>query len=77
MTLLPAVAPELRKLHTYFWFYSGTRDRFRHQNLAFANELRRLHVRGTFFESRGGHDWSLWRKFAPQGFEVAARRLVA
>ncbi|MES1246273.1 MAG: alpha/beta hydrolase-fold protein, partial [Actinomycetota bacterium] len=75
--LLPKVAPELRRLHTYFWFYSGTRDRFRHQNLAFAKELRRYRVAGTFFETRGGHDWSLWRKFAPQGYSVAARRLVA
>ena len=77
MTLLPRVAPTLRRLHTYFWFYSGNRDRFRFQNNAFAAELAHLHVRKTFFETPGGHDWSLWRHYAPNGFLVAAKGLRA
>jgi S-formylglutathione hydrolase FrmB len=77
MTQLPTVATLLRRLHTYFWFYSGTRDRFRHQNAAFAGELRRLEIPALYFEARGGHDWSLWRRFAPQGYDAAAERLHA
>ena len=77
MRLLPRVAPTLRRLHTDFWFYSGTRDRFRFQNRAFARELAHFHVRGTYFETPGGHDWSLWRHFAPRGFLAAAKGLRA
>ena len=39
VVLLPRVAPRLRKLGTYFWFYSGSTDPLRRQNAAFAREL--------------------------------------
>jgi enterochelin esterase-like enzyme len=76
-TMLPHVAPELRKLGTYFWFYSGTEDHFAKQNRAFARELTQARIPHHFFESFGGHNWALWRKNAPQAFEAAMERLRA
>jgi S-formylglutathione hydrolase FrmB len=75
--LLPRVAPTLRRLGTYFWFYSGTEDRFRTQNRTFARALTRLHVRNHFFASFGGHNWALWRKNAAAAYEMAAGKLRA
>ena len=54
-------ASALRRAHTYVWFYSGTSDRLRFQNQAFAAALTRAHVPHRFFLVHGGHDWSLWR----------------
>lgn len=76
-TQLPRVAPDLRRLQTYFWFYSGTEDRFRTQNRAFARELATARVPHHFFESFGGHNWALWRKNATRAYMVAATRLHA
>jgi S-formylglutathione hydrolase FrmB len=75
--LLPRVAPTLRRLGTYFWFYSGTEDRFRAQNRTFARALTKLHVRNHFFASFGGHNWALWRKNAAAAYEMAAGKLRA
>jgi S-formylglutathione hydrolase FrmB len=75
--LLPRVAPTLRRLGTYFWFYSGTEDHFRAQNRTFARVLTRLHVRNHFFASFGGHNWALWRKNAAAAYEMAAGKLHA
>lgn len=76
-TLLPHVAPELRRLGTYFWFYSGTEDAFSRQNRAFAHALARARIPHRFFESFGGHNWALWRKNAPQAYVAAVKRLRA
>jgi S-formylglutathione hydrolase FrmB len=76
-TLLPRVAPELRRLGTYFWLYSGTEDGFRKQNAAFAQELGRLRISHRYFESFGGHNWALWRKNAPAAYLAVAGRLRA
>jgi enterochelin esterase-like enzyme len=56
-----AVAPVLRRAHTYVWFYSGTTDRLRKQNRAFEAELAGLGIPHRFFLVRGGHNWGLWR----------------
>jgi len=74
---LTHAAPELRRLGTYFWFYSGTEDRFRVQNRTFARRLTRLGIPNLFFESHGGHNWALWRKHAVAAYEIAAGRLRA
>src|SRR2546430_3614489 len=37
---LPRVAPELRRAHVSFWFYSGKDDPLRVQNREFADDLR-------------------------------------
>jgi S-formylglutathione hydrolase FrmB len=76
-TLLPRVAPELRRLGTYFWFYSGTEDHFAQQNRAFSHELARARIPHRFFESFGGHNWALWRKNAAHAYIAAAERLRA
>lgn len=76
-TMLPRVARELRRLGTYFWFYSSSEDHFRIQNAAFAQELSREHLKFRYFMGFGGHNWALWRKNAAQAFLVAARRLRA
>ena len=75
--LLRRAAPALRNVHTYFWFYSGTEDRFRAQNRAFAHELTKLRIPNRFFESFGGHNWALWRKNAVAAYETAAGRVRA
>jgi S-formylglutathione hydrolase FrmB len=74
---LPRVAPELRRLHTYFWFYSGTEDHFRAQNHAFARALSRFRIPNRFFLSHGGHNWALWRRHAAAAYLAAAGRLRA
>jgi S-formylglutathione hydrolase FrmB len=73
--LVERLAPALRRLHTYFWFYSSSEDRLHTQNGQFAQELTRLRLPHVYFEDYGGHNWALWRKNAPQAYLVAARRL--
>ena len=73
--LLPRVAPILRKRHTYFWFYSGSTDRFRHQNAAFARELAQERVPHHYFRVFGGHTWAIWRDSARAAYIAAATKL--
>jgi enterochelin esterase-like enzyme len=73
---LGAAAPALRRSHTYLWFYSGTDDRFRSQNAAFASALGRADLAHRFFLVRGGHNWALWRGNAARAMLAASRRLV-
>ena len=75
--LLTRVAPTLRKLGTYFWFYSGSTDPLRTQNAAFAHELSRVRVAHRFFQVYGGHNWAIWRDNARAAYVVAAGRLRA
>lgn len=74
--LLPRVAPALRRLGTYFWFYSGSTDPMRKQNAAFARELAAARVPHRYFEVYGGHNWALWRDNARAAYLVAAERLA-
>jgi len=73
--LLPRVAPLLRKRGTYFWFYSGSTDRFRYQNGAFARELARQGIAHHYFEVYGGHTWAIWRNSARAAYIAAATKL--
>jgi enterochelin esterase-like enzyme len=73
---LGAAAAALRRSHTYLWFYSGTDDRFRSQNAAFASALGRADLAHRFFLVRGGHNWALWRGNAARAMLAASRRLV-
>lgn len=75
--LLTSVAPTLRKLGTYFWFYSGSTDPLRTQNAAFAHALSRARVEHRYFEVYGGHNWAIWRDNARAAYMVAAGRLRA
>ena len=75
--LLPRVAPTLRRLGTYVWFYSGSTDPMHLQNGAFAHELQRLRVPHHYFLVYGGHNWAIWRDNAHAAYLVAARRLRA
>jgi enterochelin esterase-like enzyme len=74
--LLPRVAPELRRLGTYFWFYSGSTDPLRTQNAAFARELTAERLPHRYFEVFGGHNWALWRDNAVAADLAAATRLA-
>jgi enterochelin esterase-like enzyme len=71
---LPLAAAALREAQTYIWFYSGSTDRLRHQNAAFAAELARLGIEHRYFEVRGGHNWALWRGNAARALLAAQRR---
>ena len=74
-TLAPAAAA-LRRAHVFVWFYSGTDDKFRFQNEAFAHALTHaLAVPHLFFLVRGGHNWALWRGNAADAYLAASRRL--
>jgi enterochelin esterase-like enzyme len=75
--LLTSVAPTLRKLGTYFWFYSGSTDPLRTQNAAFAHALSRARVEHRYFQVYGGHNWAIWRDNARAAYMVAAWRLRA
>jgi enterochelin esterase-like enzyme len=59
----------------FVWFYSGTDDRFRFQNEAFAHALAHARVPHRFFLVRGGHNWALWRGNAGNAYLAASRRL--
>jgi enterochelin esterase-like enzyme len=72
--LLPRVARTLRRHNTYIWFYSGTTDRLRAENTRFARSLTALHVSHRYFV-QGGHEWALWRRYAPAAYLVAAENL--
>ena len=75
LTTIKRVAPELRKLHTYFWFYTGKGDRELKQNTRFAHTLRRLHVRYRYAIVHGGHNWAIWRGRAAGAYLAASRGL--
>jgi enterochelin esterase-like enzyme len=72
---LPQDAAALKRAHTYVWFYTGSDDRLRGQNAAFAGELAREHIPYRFFVVRGGHDWALWRGNAADAMLAASRHL--
>jgi enterochelin esterase-like enzyme len=74
---LPEVAAALRAAHTYVWLYTGSSDKLRAQNIAFAGRLARLRVSHRFFVLRGGHDWSIWRGQAANALLAASRHLRA
>jgi S-formylglutathione hydrolase FrmB len=69
-------APLLRRLHTYFWFYSGSTDRLRGQNAQFARELTALGVAHRYRLVYGGHNWALWRNNSTLAYRAAATRLA-
>lgn len=73
---LPKVANALRNAHTYLWFYSGTDDRLRHQNAAFAATLTHDRIAHRYFLVRGGHNWALWRGNAAVSVLAASKRLA-
>jgi S-formylglutathione hydrolase FrmB len=73
--LVERVAPVLRRLHTYFWFYSGSTDPLHRQNAAFARELSSLRVASKYRLVYGGHNWALWRNNATLAYRAAATRL--
>jgi enterochelin esterase-like enzyme len=72
---LAASAAALRRGHVFIWFYSGSDDRFRPQNAAFASALAADHVDHVFRTVRGGHNWALWRGNASRAYLVASRHL--
>jgi enterochelin esterase-like enzyme len=74
--LIASRAPLLRRLGTYFWFYSGSTDRLLPQNRAFAQQLAALHVPYRFREVYGGHTWALWRDNARAAYIAAVSRLA-
>jgi len=73
--LLPLRAKELRRLGTYFWFYSGSLDHFRFQNAAFARQLAAARVAHRYFLVFGGHNWAIWRDQAQSAYLAASTRL--
>jgi enterochelin esterase-like enzyme len=70
-----AAAGALRHAHTFFWLYTGSDDRFRAQNQAFAAELARAGLPHRFRVLTGGHDWALWRGNAADAYLAASRHL--
>jgi enterochelin esterase-like enzyme len=72
---LDGVAAKLRRAHTFVWFYSGTDDKFRMQNKAFAGALAQQHLAHRFYLVRGGHNWALWRGNAARALLAASRHL--
>ena len=76
---LDRLGPEarvLRRLHTYFWIYTGTDDSLRQQNEQFARALTKAHVAHRYLELAGGHNWALWRGMAWRSYLTAAQRLA-
>lgn len=76
LSYLAAVAPTLRRSHTYIWFYTGSKDSYRTQNRHFDALLSRYGVRHRFFLSPGGHTWVAWRDHAAAALRAASSHLV-
>ena len=74
--LVRRAAPSLRRLGTYFWFYSGSTDHLRKQNAAFARELTALSLPHKYRLVYGGHNWAIWRDNARVAYLAAAARLA-
>jgi enterochelin esterase-like enzyme len=74
---LPFVARTLRRNRDFVWFYSGSDDRLRRQNDAFAALLAHLRVPHEYFVVRGGHNWAVWRGTASRAYLAAESRLTA
>jgi S-formylglutathione hydrolase FrmB len=70
-----SVAPQLRSDGSYIWFYCGTQDALKPQNLAFRAELTALGVPHHFFLWPGAHDWGMWRALGPRALIVASEHL--
>jgi enterochelin esterase-like enzyme len=77
MQLVRGDASVLRAEHTYFWFYSGSEDKLRTQNGAFARVLGRLGLPHRYRLVYGGHNWALWRANARLAYIAAAGRMHA
>jgi enterochelin esterase-like enzyme len=73
--VLRHVAAAVRRAHDYVWFYSGSTDRLRAQNLDFARELSRLRIPHRFFLAHGGHNWAIWRGTAARALLAVSRHL--
>jgi len=73
---LAAAAPRLRRAHTFFWLYAGTKDaHYVTQNASFAALLRAQRIPNRFRLIPGGHDWALWRGNAADAYLAASRHL--
>jgi enterochelin esterase-like enzyme len=72
---LSGAAAALKVDRTFVWFYSGSSDRLREQNVEFARELTRAAIPYRFSVVRGGHNWALWRGRASLALLAAARHL--
>jgi enterochelin esterase-like enzyme len=77
LELLPRRAAALRRAHDYIWFYSGTDDPLRTQNVAFAAALARAGIPHRFFLVRGGHNWAIWRGEAAKALTAASDHLAS
>jgi enterochelin esterase-like enzyme len=71
-----SAAPELRALHTYIWFYSGSGEPLLPENERFDVLLTALGIDHRFFVATGGHSWKLWRAEDPVALIVASDHLV-
>jgi enterochelin esterase-like enzyme len=71
----PQVAPALRSDRTFVWFYCGSSDGLRWQDVRFNAELAGLGVTHDFFEHHGGHSWALWRTLMPAALITASEHL--
>jgi enterochelin esterase-like enzyme len=72
---LGAVAPALRRAHTFFWFYTGKDDRSLAENQKFAQLLARERIPYRFRVVHGGHNWALWRGNAAFAYLAASKHL--
>jgi enterochelin esterase-like enzyme len=77
LSTVARAVPALERTHTYFWFYSGSDDRFEPQNARFAVELGRLGLPHRYFVVRGGHNWALWRGNAADAYLAASEHVRA
>jgi enterochelin esterase-like enzyme len=75
--VLPRAARALRRARTYVWLYTGSGDRLRAQNEAFAHQLGSFGIAHRFFVLHGGHDWSLWRGQAANALLAVSGHLGA
>jgi enterochelin esterase-like enzyme len=75
LATLPSAANALKQARTFIWFYSGSNDRLRRQNVEFARELALFGVPHRFEIVRGGHNWALWRGRASLALLAASRHL--
>ena len=73
----PSVAAQIRRLPVHVFLYSGAQDPLTHNQVSFAQELRRAGVMVRAAEPPGLHDWRLWRAEMPTALSYAGHWLYA
>jgi len=76
LLILPSVAQQLRRDHTFFWLLIGTQDGLQQQTFDFASALRRFGIDFRLVVGPGKHRWYFIRPHVSQALLAASEHLA-